>query len=208
VALTFLAAELLADGTTSSLQKLRKRFDDVDSGEDRNIDSVVFSQSQPMVGMALTVVGYEVDSERAFNQQIESFEEAFVDYLSWAWDKFKEELGAGAGAVIKALGLLKGAIAIAIAAVIALAVIAIVSYWAPADLIMDDAIGLCVVELAELTNANVPAPVFAEFESPQGLKVSINPLEKGALTWREFREYHSEEEESRYDLFLRYNRIA
>ena len=29
-----------------------------------------------------------------------------------------------------------------------------------------------------------------------------------ALTYREFREYHSEEEESRYDLFLRYNRIA
>lgn len=208
VALTFLAAELRADGTTSSLQKLRKRFDDVDSGDDRNIESVVFSQSQPMVGMALTVVGYEVDSERAFNQQIESFEEAFVDYLSRAWDKFKEELVGGAGAVIKALGLLKGAIAIAIAAVIALAVIAIVSYWAPADLIMDDAIGLSVVEFAELTDADVPAPVFAEFESPQGLKVSLNPLEKGALTWREFREYHSEEEESRYDLFLRYNRIA
>jgi hypothetical protein len=208
VALTVLAAELLADGTTSSIQRLRKRFDDVDSGNSRNIESVVFSQSQPMVGMALTIIGYEVDSERAFNQQIDSFEEAFVDYLSRAWDKFKEELVGGAGGVIKALGLLKGAIAIAIAAVLALAVIAIVAYWAPADLIMDDAIGFSVVELAELTNANVPAPVFTEFESPQGLKASSNPVEKGALTYREFREYHSEEEESRYDLFLRYNRIA
>jgi len=148
------------------------------------------------------------DLSSVSERQRESFEDAFVDYLSRAWDKFKEELVGGAGAVIKALGILKGAIAIAIAALLALAVIAIVARWAPADLIMDDAIGYSVVELAELTNANVPAPVFGEFESPQGLKASLNPLEKGALTYREFREYHSEEEESRYDLFLRYNRIA
>lgn len=32
VALTFLAAELLADGSTGPLQKLAKRFGDVDSG--------------------------------------------------------------------------------------------------------------------------------------------------------------------------------
>jgi hypothetical protein len=208
VALTILAAELLSDGSTSSIQRLKSRFEDVDSGESRNIESVVFSQSQEMVGVALTVVGHEVDSERAFNQQIESFEEAFLDYLTRAWDKFKAELGAGAAAVIKKLGLLKGAIAIAIAAVVAIAIVAVVAYWAPADLIVDDAIGYSVIELAELTNANAPSPTFEQLESPQGLKVSLNPLEKGALTYREFREYFSQEEESRYEIFLRYNRIA
>ena len=208
VALTILTAELLPDGSTSSIQTLKRRFEDVDSGESRTMDSLIFSQSQEMVGMALTVVGYEVDSERAFNQLIESMEEAFLDYLTRAWDKFKAELGAGAGAVIKGLGIVKGAIAIAIAAVLALAIIAVVAYWAPADLIMDDAIGHSVIELAELTNANAPSPIHVDFESPQGLIASINPLEKGALTYREFREYFSEEEESRYDIFFRYNRIA
>lgn len=66
VALTFLTAALLPDGTTSSLQELKKRFDDVDSGESRTIETVVFAQPAEALGVAMTVVGYEVDSERAF----------------------------------------------------------------------------------------------------------------------------------------------
>lgn len=208
VALTFLAAELLPDGSTGSLQTLKRRFEDVDSGENRTMEQVVFAQTREAVGMAISVIGYEVDSERAFRLQIESFEEAFLDYLSRAWDKFKSELSAGAGAVIKALGLLKGAIAVAVAAVVALAVVAVVARWAPADLIMDDAIGLSAVELADLTNANSPSPTFSTSESPQGLEVVRNPLEKGALVYREFREYVSDEEESRYEVYYRYNRTA
>ena len=208
VALTFLAATLLPDGSTSSLQRLDKRFDDVDSGENRNIEAVAFAQAEPAVGMAMAVIGFEVDSERAFRLQIESFSEAFYDYLKRAWEAFKEELIAGAGAVIKQLGLVKGAIVVAIAAVLAIAVIAIVARWAPADLIMDDAIGFSVIELAELTNVGTPSPTITTATSPQGLEVVRTPLEKIALTYREFREYVSDDEDSRYEVYLRFNRTA
>lgn len=208
VALTVLAAELLSDGSVGSIQRLNKRFDDVDSGENRTMEALVFSQTQEMVGMAMSVIGFEVDSERAFRKQIDSFTEAFTDYIERAWDKFKSELGSGAATLIKALGIAKGLLAIAIAAILAAGVVAIVAYWAPADLIMDDAIGYSVVELAELTNANVPSPGFGHFESPQGLDINLTPLEKGALTYREFREYVSDEEDSRYEIYFRYNRTV
>lgn len=208
VGLLFLSSELKADGTIGPIQRLDKRFDDVDSGENRNIDAPIFLQSQDMVAMAMTIVGYEIDSERAFNQQITSFTAAFVDYLERAWDKFREALGGGAAAVIKALGLFKGAIVVAIAAVLALAIIAVVARWAPADLIMDDAIGFSVIDLTELTNANVPSPGFGHFDSPQGLEINLTPLEKGALTYREFREYVADDEDSRYEIFFKYNRTA
>ena len=208
VALTFLAAELLPDGSTGSLQKLTKRFGDVDSGESRPIEQSVFSQSQPALGLAMSVVGFEVDSERAFREQLNDFQDAFVDYLSRAWEKLKEELTAGAGAAIKALGFAKGAIAVAIAAVVSIAVIAVIARWAPADLIMDDAIGFSVTELAELTNVDLPTSGISSHQSPQDLQVVVTPVGKTALTHREFREYVAEDEDSRYEVYLRYNRTA
>jgi hypothetical protein len=208
VALTFLAAALLPDGTTGPVQELPKRFGDVDSGDRETIDGVVFTHAEEAVGMAMTVIGFEVDSERAFNEQIESFSAAFVDYVKRAWDKFQKELTGIAGGLIKLLGALKGGIAIAIAAALAAAVVAVVARWAPADLIMDDAIGFSVIELAELTNADAPSPGVSRKDSPQGLEVNVTPLEKGALTFREVREYVSDAEDSRYEIHLRYNRTA
>jgi hypothetical protein len=208
VALTFLAAELLADGSTGSLQKLTKRFSDVDTGENRTIEEPIFIQSQAALGMAMSVIGFEVDSERAFREQLNDFQDAFVDYLSRAWDKLKEALTSGAGAAIKALGFVKGAIAIAIAAVIGIAIIAVIARWAPADLIIDDAIGFSVIELAELTNVGVPTGGITKHRSPQDLEVVVTPLVKSALTHREFREYVADDEDSRYEIFLRYNRTA
>lgn len=208
VALTFLAAELLPDGSTGPLQKLAKRFGDVDSGENRTIEQAIFAQTQAALGMALAVIGFEVDSERAFNRQIDDFQEAFVDYLSRAWDKLREALTAGAGAAIKALGFVKGAIAVAIAAVIGVAVVAAVAYWAPADLIMEDAVGFSTIELAELTNVGVPTGGIVRGRSSQDLEVVVTPLGKAALTYNEFREYVSDDEDSRYEVYLRYNRLA
>ncbi len=45
-------------------------------------------------------------------------------------------------------------------------------------------------------------------QSPQDLEVVVTPLDKTALTYREFREYVAEEEDSRYEVYLRYNRTA
>jgi len=207
VALTFFVSELLAD-TTNPLPSLTKRFSDVDSGENRMIEEAVFTQTQTAIGVAVTVIGFEVDSERAFREQLKDFQDAFVDYLSRAWDKLKEAFTGAAGAAIKALGFAKGAIVIAIAAVVAIAIVAVVARWAPADLIMDDAIGFSMIELAELTNLGAPSPGISRHRSPQDLEVVVTPLGKTALTYREFREYVADEEDSRYELFLRYNRTA
>ena len=73
---------------------------------------------------------------------------------------------------------------------------------------MDDAIGFSMIELAELTNLGAPSPGISKHRSPQDLEVVVTPLGKTALTYREFREYVADEEDSRYELFLRYNRTA
>lgn len=208
VALTVLAAPLLPDGNTGPIQRLDRRFDDVDSGENRQINTVIFTHAEEIAGVAMSVIGFEVDSERAFREQLRNFSDAFVDFVELVWNKFRDEIVSGAGALIKALGLVKGAIVVAIAALLAIAIIAVVAYWAPADLIIDDVIGFSVVDLAELTNANVPMPGISHFESPQGLDINLTPLEKTALTYREFREYVSDEEDSNYEIFFRYNRTA
>ena len=73
---------------------------------------------------------------------------------------------------------------------------------------MDDAIGFSVIELAELTNVDLPTGGITLHQSPQDLEVVVTPLGKTALTYREFREYVAEEEDSRYEVYLRYNRTA
>jgi hypothetical protein len=62
--------------------------------------------------------------------------------------------------------------------------------------------------LAELTNVDVPTGGITTHQSPQDLEVVVTPLDKIALTYREFREYVADDEDSRYEVYLRYNRIA
>jgi hypothetical protein len=47
-----------------------------------------------------------------------------------------------------------------------------------------------------------------EHITPQGITVKVTPLDKIPQQYRERREYISEEEESRYEIVLRYNRVA
>jgi hypothetical protein len=47
-----------------------------------------------------------------------------------------------------------------------------------------------------------------EHITPQGIKVKVTPLEKIPQQYREKREYVSDDEESRYEIVLRYNRVA
>jgi hypothetical protein len=73
---------------------------------------------------------------------------------------------------------------------------------------MDDPIGFSVIELAELTNVDLPTGGITLHQSPQDLEVVVTPLDQTALTYREFREYVAEEEDSRYEVYFRYNRTA
>jgi hypothetical protein len=99
-------------------------------------------------------------------------------------------------------------IILAIAAAVVLVVILILAAWAPADLLIEDSIGFTLGDLDALTNASLPLPVAAQYVSQQGIKVKVVPLEKIPTQYRERREYRSDEEDSRYEIVLRYNRIA
>jgi hypothetical protein len=87
-------------------------------------------------------------------------------------------------------------------------VILILAAWAPADLLIEDSLRFTLSDLDALTSADLPLPVVAQYISQQGIKVKIVPLEKIPTQYRERREYRSDAEDSRYEIVLRYNRVA
>lgn len=185
------------------------RFGDVDSGEMRAMDYVLFSQQQPIAGVALTVRGFEVDSEEAYEKQIESTLDVFIsilkDQLAFVLAHLKE-----AGTIVSKLasygwqGIVAGAIAVAVV----VAIDVIVALWAPADPIIEDTIGPSLRDLAELTNVDIALPAPSEYVTPQGIKVRVTPLDKVPGQYRERREYISDDEDSRYQIVFRYTRLA
>jgi len=184
------------------------RFGDVDSGDERDMVHLLFAHQQAIIGAALSILGFEVDGEDAFKEQIDSFTDAYVDIVK---DQLKLA-AAGLAAVggISALTSLgtTGLIVAAIAAAVVLAIDVFVALWAPADLIMEDSLGPTISDLVELTSVNFPLPAPSEFVSPQGIKVKVTPLEKIPQQYREKREYVSDDEGRHYEIILRYNRLA
>jgi hypothetical protein len=213
VGIKILAVPLFPDLTSGEVQVPNGgepiRFDDVDSGETRGMDHLLFTHQQPIAGAALSILGFEVDGEDAFENQIDSFTEAFIDILKDQIAFLKDHLKE-VGAIVEKLAEkgLAGAIAAAIAIAVVLAIDVFVALWAPADLIIEDAIGPTTLELVELTSVNFPLPLPSEHVTPQGIKVKVTPLEKIPQQYREKREYASDDEESRYEIVLRYNRLA
>jgi hypothetical protein len=183
------------------------RFTDVDSGETRAMDHVLFSHQQPIAGAALSIMGFEIDGEEAFERQIDSFTEAFIEILKDQLDFLKDKLDLEDIEKLKDLGK-KGLIALAIAVAVVLVIDVFVALWAPADLIIEDAIGPTTQDLVQLTSVNFPLPLPSEHVTPQGIKVKVTPLEKIPQQYRERREYISDDEESHYEIVLRYNRLA
>jgi hypothetical protein len=186
-------------------------FGDVDSGDVRQMQAVLFEQEGPIDGLVMTIMGFEIDSEKAYRDQINSFTDAFLHYLKIALAGIAASITAGAFAVgVK--DLLKFALShpiiLAIAAAVVLVVILILAAWAPADLLIEDSLGFTLSDLDALTNTDLPVPEIAQYVSQQGIKVKAVPLEKIPTQYRERREYRSDEEDSRYEIVLRYNRVA
>lgn len=184
---------------------------DFDSGTRRDITRIVFKHDQPILGMLMVVLGDEIDSQRFYDKEVTSQTDFFLDLL-------KRE-AAFVGAAITALGGASaltslgpyGAIAAAIAAAITLGVDLIITLWAPADPIIRDSIGLSVNDLATLTSANAPAPDPRTFSTENGIVVNVNktiPPVKLPLEYHETREYVSDDQDSRYEITYRFNRIT
>ena len=182
-----------------------------DTGTGRDVTRIVFQHDQPILAMVLAVLGHEVDSQRYYDQMLRSQAKYF-------WDLVKEQ-AVYIGAAIAALGgisaLLKlgtiGLIAAGIALLITIGVDVIIALWAPADLIIQDSIGLSITDLARLTSANAPPPGSSTYTTEDDIVVNVNtsiPPVKRPLEYVEVREYVSDAQDSRYELRFRYNHVA
>ena len=209
VGLKFLSAVFFPDGTTALGPDVAPvRLGNVDSGNTRDVTRPVFSHDQPIAALALMVLGHEVDSDDAYEKLITDWTDVFVDLVKKEFTAIAGAL-AGAGG-LEALGKLPGWgwVAIAIAIVVLLAIDLIIALWAPADLIMEDSIGLSSVDLAQLCSPDFPLPQRERYTSAQGIDVLRDALDKLPTQYREERAYHSTDEESTYRLTLRFNRVA
>lgn len=216
VGLHTLAFALFLDGTFGEAQEQKfKDIQDVefDSGTARDITRTVFGHDQPILAMALSILGHEIDSQRAYNQEITSRLDFFIQLVK---DQAKF-IGAALTALGGASALTKlgwtGVWIAGIALVVTLAIDIIIALWAPADPIIRDSFGLSAIDLDALTSAQFPAPPPTTFvtEGEGGISVNVNktiPPEKIPLQYRETREYVSSSEDSRYEITYRYNRIA
>lgn len=216
VGLQTLAFALFADGTFGDAQE--ERFKDMrdvafDSGTSRDITRLVFTHDQPILGMAMSVAGFEIDSERAFNRLITSRLEFFTLLIKEQAKFIGSAITAlGGAAALTKLGSLGYWLA-GIGAAVTLAIDILVALWAPADPIIRDSYGFTVTDLDRLTSFAFPAadPATVQTEGPGEISVNVNktiPPEKLPLQYRETREYVSRTEDSRYEITYRYNRIA
>jgi hypothetical protein len=215
VGLHTIAVPLFANGNFGAPQE--QKFEDIrdvefDSGTSRDITRVIFKHDQPILGMVLSVLGYEIDSQRAYDEQIRSSTDFFIDLVKEQAELVGDLLGKLKAAGIDVLKLgWTGALLAAIGIGITIGIDIIVALWAPADLIIQDSFGLTLADLDALTSANAPAPEPYNFATEDGIVVNVNmliPPLKLPLEYHETREYVSSEEESRYVLTYRFNRIA
>ncbi len=216
--LTILTTEISPDGSLGGLNKMHLRFNDVDTGEQRSISKTLFSG--PLQGtIAMSIIGFEVDGEQAFIDQIDNFQDAFVSLLDGIVGKIGGKVGTAIGAGIGEL--IGGAIAVsagaAIGAVVTAAIIATVALWLPADLALEDTDGINGIDFSQRTSLNFPNPEQRKFSSTGGVRVTVEACEdteerdfalcsdqaKQASEYLERRQYNAD---SRYELTFRYRR--
>lgn len=197
----------------SQTQELEKKFGDVDSGETRVWEDVVFSHSRPLAGMIMSVIGFEIDGDEAYEQQITEWTDIFVDIIKDQWEIISAAASAaGVGfETLTSLGFW-GYVIVGIAVAITLAIDLFVALWAPADLIIEDNLAFSVNDLVKLTNINIPAPEASSdrtlYTTPGDIQVRLMMAGKTANQYTEERGYISDDEDSWYNITFRYTRTA
>ena len=209
VGLRLLAVPLLADLSIGAPQVSSRRFGDVDSGDTRNLGQLLFDQRQPIIAVALAVIGHEVDGEEAYAKQVTAVTDVFIDLVKEQAEFIKDALAA-AGIDVKDIAKLgtTGIVVVAIAIAIVLVIDLLVALWAPADLIIEDPTGYTLLDLVERTGAAFPMPAASAFRTEGDIDVKVKPLDKLPQQYRETREYKSDDEDSHYEITYRFNRIA
>jgi hypothetical protein len=183
---------------------------DFDSGTSRDITRKVFAPDKPILAVLLVVLGDEIDSQGAYDDQVTSSWEYFKDLVKDELPYIEAAVGAGGADLLKNFSWTK--VILEVAALVVLGGIdALIAWWAPADPIIRDSIALSVTDLATLTSTNAPAPDPRTFSSTSGIVVNVNktiPPVKLPLEYHETREYVCDSQDSRYEITYRFARVA
>jgi hypothetical protein len=189
----------------------RVRFSDVDTGDDRVMNNVLYSPLPPIGAIGLYIGGFEIDSEAAYENYIFEYGEAFNYVLDKIIEAHKDiqddidELNHPLGGFV--LGIIVELL-FCIAFIIGVLVAIFYALWAPIDWIIYDVFSVSASDLFQLTNANIPLPEPTEYERGLDIQVKVTPLEKNNNQYWEQREYISDDEDSSYQILLRYTRVA
>ncbi len=204
VAFRALSMAVLPDMTLGALQTQKARHGNVDSGDERAMTLDLFAHDVPIAGASIMMLGHEVDSERAYRLEIEQMTDFFVDLVGRQIDWLRQHVSLDD---LKKLSPNEW-IALAIGAAILLGIDLLVAWWAPADPIMSDVVGIDLLELAALTSPSLPAPAQSTHAGTSGIVVTRLPGDKIPQQYSERRQHVSDEEDSRYVLHMRYTRLA
>jgi hypothetical protein len=211
VGIKIIAIPIFADPPfqLGTVQENSFRFGDVDSEDTRVMESVLFSHTQPIAGVVLSIIGYEIDGEEAYANLIKDWTDVFVDLFKEQW----KIVLANSAIVLKLTELgFWGFVIVGASIAITLAIDFFVAIWAPADLIIQDTLAFSVTDLARLTNINIPSPEANSnntiYTTADEIKVRLMSAEKRQFEYQEVRGYLSDKEDSWYNITLRYNRLA
>jgi len=223
------AFTILPNLTVSNLQALVDiEFDDVDSGDNRTVEKLFFSNNYQIAGVGAIIRGWEIDGtdEYAdvnddFNNAVNALMKQTIIYYNEAetlctsgintddldnprlYAEWKNDSEGNSWLVdiLLLYLLIKG-------------IYKLIDYirgisapWGPADPIIDDIISLTTLDLLHLTSTAIAYPQPYEYDV-NGIKVKVTPIAKSYNQYREKREYKSDDEGSHYEIVLRYNRIS
>ena len=214
VALNFFTSLLVRNPDTGNidltpLTSQEIRFGGLDADESRVMNYAPV-QAGNLFGVVISLQGFEVDNEDLYKERVSDFEAAYKAGLESVWAQLASSLTSAVGSAIavaiEAAAAAASVIIAAAAAVIVAAVALFYALWAPADPIIEDNIGLTLVDLATLTDNSTPMPPQVQYVTPQEIRVVVDSLSKN-IEFRQLRGFISEEEESLYQIIFRYSRI-
>lgn len=217
--ITTIAIPIDFDLTPSEGKIETVKYDDADSGDSYTVNKELFKRNR-IQGLSLAIIGYEVNNEDSYKEQVNSYIDSIIRVVSGVWDKIAKRVASAAIAEIEIpIGALPSITSNSISLVVMGAIITSVAFWAPADLIIEDTINMTFKDFADLTNPNIPfSKVQAywtrgnpNFNMPSKIDsnvyVEVLPISKSETEYIEIRKYFSLLEDSEYDITLSYTSV-
>ncbi|MFN8543663.1 MAG: hypothetical protein U0807_05590 [Candidatus Binatia bacterium] len=209
VGIRFRSVPILSDGSLGAIRQEQFLWDGVESDADNDRRLQLFAGADLSV-LAISVLGHEIDSDRAYREMTTEFDEAFEEYLS-------SIEGVLLGPVLHDTGQLVGAaiggpVGAAIGALVGDAINATIgvfyALWAPPDLIIEDTLTFTAEDLATLTKSDLPLPQpIPPYRTPHQIRVEVQGQNKLPGEYRESHKYTSDDEGSRYRINFEVERL-